>query len=383
MYEGRYDVVMFVGGEVDNDNRVLRARSAISESGLSVLIVALSKKKSRNPEFVSTVLRVADKRCMTRRICSLLDMLRYYRASKKILRIHRPMFVHCHDYDTLLLGMYAKKVCGAKVIYDNHEFIQDIRYLHRYPWLLRMSIAKYEMHCVKRIDGFICVSQGIAAWYSDRTSVKPIVVRNIPIRRGSEQEMSDTSIEQMLSRSCRSGKKLLLYMGNNLMRGRGLDLIIKLLNALGEPWELHVFGDYQERAKRDLETRFMADDLADRIHINNRLPLSVILGLGKYFEFGLSLIEPIYYSYKYALPNKLFEYIHMGIPVISTDIPEQAALIKQYNVGVIIYNGEVETAVREIRCSAYSEKNFQNAKRNLSWESEKMKLINLYDQIMA
>ena len=106
--------------------------------------------------------------------------------------------------------------------------------------------------------------------------------------------------------------------------------------------------------------------------------------MGVYFSYGLSIIEPIYFSYKYSLPNKLFEYVMMDIPVIVSDIPEQAGLVKHYNIGLIAdLNDPVLTAEQMKQDKADRNAALQKAKMELNWKEEKKKLINVYELFSA
>ena len=51
---------------------------------------------------------------------------------------------------------------------------------------------------------------------------------------------------------------------------------------------------------------------------------------------GMVLEEPLGLSFEYSLPNKLFDYIHAGIPIVAGRLPEITSIIKEYNVGVIV-----------------------------------------------
>jgi glycosyltransferase involved in cell wall biosynthesis len=91
---------------------------------------------------------------------------------------------------------------------------------------------------------------------------------------------------------------------------------------------------------------------------------------------GLSLIEPVYFSYLHSLPNKLFEYLAMGLPVVSSDIIDQAQVVAENNVGLIVPFDEEKA--KEIILDSKSRGFNREIKSIFAWEKEKQKLLAAY-----
>src|SRR5690606_18220354 len=102
-------------------------------------------------------------------------------------------------------------------------------------------------------------------------------------------------------------------------------------------------------------------------------------------DLGLSLDKDTNVNYKFSLPNKIFDYIHAGVPVLASDLPEVKNIIKKYDVGVIT----PEVKAESIRASIASLKNnrplLENLKNNckiaakeLNWKNEIKVLREIY-----
>ena len=72
---------------------------------------------------------------------------------------------------------------------------------------------------------------------------------------------------------------------------------------------------------------------SDRIHFLGAVNHNELLTYTASADIGLALIENISISYYYALPNKLFEYIMAGVPILSSNLPQMKKVIDDYQVG--------------------------------------------------
>jgi glycosyltransferase involved in cell wall biosynthesis len=93
------------------------------------------------------------------------------------------------------------------------------------------------------------------------------------------------------------------------------------------------------------------------------------------------LEEPLGLSFEYSLPNKLFDYIHAGIPIVAGRLPEITSIIKEYNVGVIVKDYTPKEIAFTIQNLLNSPALMNEIKENqkkvaaiLCWEKESRKL---------
>ena len=105
---------------------------------------------------------------------------------------------------------------------------------------------------------------------------------------------------------------------------------------------------------------------------------------------GLSIEEDLGLNYRFALPNKLFDYINAGIPVIASNLPEVRKIVDGYACGIIVDSVTPEDIYKAIKwlqdhSSPLTEmkENALRASKELTWENEGIKVIALYKKALA
>ena len=93
----------------------------------------------------------------------------------------------------------------------------------------------------------------------------------------------------------------------------------------------------------------------------------------------MSLEEDLGLNYRYALPNKLFDYIHAEVPMIVSNLPEMKAIIKKYAIGEVLIDRTPISLASTIKTMAAKnyKKELIEAKKQLNWALEKEKLISI------
>ena len=121
--------------------------------------------------------------------------------------------------------------------------------------------------------------------------------------------------------------------------------------------------------------------MSDRVHFLGRIDRDVLLNYTKLATLGMVLEEPLGLSFTFSLPNKLFDFIHAGIPIVAGNMPEISRIINQYKVGVIVDDytpKKIAEKINELLADkillATIKKNQQETKEILCWETEAKKL---------
>jgi len=379
-------VLMPVCNYFNPDNRVFRTANSLSEEGYNVIVLSYHKDGLTEEEVLGMgflVKRIKTKVFLLpfKQLNNLFRRKLWERKVKSLAARYKPHYVHCNDYNTLFLGIYCKKKYGSKIIYDCHEYFQDLNYLHRYPMIIRRRIAAFERAAIKGyVDEMIVVSPGISRLYQGLSGKEVHIVKNVPekLLNGNNLKVSE-DIVTFLEDQQKQGRRLFLYLGTNTQRGRGLDFAFKLVSSLPQKYGLVVLGPRDNNEIMILKLKANQEGMGDRFGAFLSIPITSLKSISGFFFMGLSLIEPIYISYKHSLPNKLFEYFSMGLPVISSDIPDQGEVIIQNNLGFIIpFN--IPDAIRIITESESRIFN-PNIREIFKWESEKSKLIAVYQHL--
>lgn len=281
----------------------------------------------------------------------ILSGLSFSRQAFSVARQTRPTLVHANDWNTMWTGLAIKLGCGARLVYDSHELWPDRngRWEWR-PWLLAG-----EALFVRAADVVITSSPGYADVLASRYRiVRPVVVRNIPERSSYSRSVSpvpvgpaSTSLDaaplDAIARARRSwiegppAPPRVVYVGG-LMPGRGLEQMIDALPLLPDVC-LCAIGPGPPRYRAGLLDRARAARVEDRVELRPPVAPGEVQSVLSGAAAGLCLIQPVCRSYELSLPNKLFEYAAAGVPVLASDVPVIAAVVRGEGLGEVVPAG--------------------------------------------
>jgi glycosyltransferase involved in cell wall biosynthesis len=224
----------------------------------------------------------------------------------------RPALIHAHDLNTLIPAMQAARRAGVPLIYDAHEFHMDR--IDQQNWL-RPVFRRVEARALARAAGVIVPSLGIArALVRIYRVPRPVVLENWPVL----DEGLRPAVPGLRARlGIGADRPVALYQGG-LQPHRGLDLLVAAAAEVPE-LDLVLMGDGR---LREALARQIADlGLEGRVHMIPPEPLERLLSLSMTADFGVHPLEAGCLNHAHASPNKLFEYLHAGLPVVVTDLP--------------------------------------------------------------
>ncbi len=235
-----------------------------------------------------------------------------------LARRTRPVLVHANDWNTMWCGVAIKLTCGARLVYDSHELWADRN--GRWEW--RPWLVASEALFVRVADAVLTASPGYAEALAHRYRVaRPTVVRNIP-------NVPSTTASEPGQPPC------VVYVGG-LMPGRGLEQTIDAL-ALTQSIRLRMVGPGSAGYRTSLLERAQAAGVKGRVTLEPPVPPAYVPALLGSAMAGLCLIQPLCRSYELTLPNKLFEYAAAGVPVLASDLPVIAAVVRGNGLGEVV-----------------------------------------------
>ena len=277
-----------------------------------------------------------------------------------------------NDLDTLPANFLASWLKRKPLVYDSHEFFTEVPELVNRPKVKRIW-EWLEKRMVPKLKTAYTVCGSIAKIYTEKYDVPFSVVRNVPLAGGLENEVTVTRPHS---------EKIVLYQGA-VNVGRGLEQAIRSMHWV-ENARLLIAGDGDIRQK--LEKLVTDSGLENKVQFLGRLSITELFQLTPQADLGLSIEEDIGLNYRFALPNKLFDYIQARVPVLVTDLPEMAAIVKQYEIGEITPSLEPEKLAKKISEMLQNggqrkiwEKNLEKAAKDLTWENEEKKLEEIFN----
>ena len=293
---------------------------------------------------------------------------------------------HAHDLNTLMGAYAAAKQHGAELIYDSHELYLERNRYEPYKPLGKWVRKRLEAFLIRRATNVITVNESIAKYLSRAYRIKrPVVVMNVPDLRPA-QNKAEARFSLRRSLGIADDYRLLLYSGA-ITYNRGLEKLICALAQLPQCF-LVMMGYGNDVYKESLLKLAEQQGVIKRCRFFGPVPSEQVTSYADSADIGIAPIENACLSYYYCSPNKLFEYILAGLPVVASNFPEMAAIINEFEVGALFDPDDpdaIAAAVRQIFASPglfdTMKEKAQIIPQRYSWAQESQKLLGVYRAI--
>ncbi|MCF8372627.1 MAG: glycosyltransferase [Bacteroidales bacterium] len=360
-------VLISVTNDLVTDQRVHKVAMSLTKAGYSITLVG--RKLAQSPPVSQPY--------STHRMILLFKNGPLFYAEYNIRLFFLLLFSKAdiflsNDLDSLPANFLASRIKNKPIVYDSHELFTEVPELIDRPTIQRIWL-EIEKAILPRINYSYTVCQSLADYYQQKYGLLMRVVRNIPNCKGQVQPEPDSKRENVV-----------LYQGS-VNVGRGVDLVIKAMKFL-EGVEFWVIGSGD--VENEMKALAHSEGVADKVKFFGRIPFADLRQYTRQAMVGISLEENRGLNYYYALPNKLFDYIHAGVPILGSDLPEISRIIDSYQVGIVAKSREPEYIAREIRMMLSDQEmrsrwddNLKEAAHGLCWENEEKELMALFDSI--
>lgn len=363
-----------------HESRILKITKTLSDYGVfdKILILArwepgLAKREDLDQR--RQVWRISSR--SPQRLGRLGKLLALIEWSIRIIWLVRKMPVSCVNCHSLLVLPLCATIAGLKrsrLIYDTHELETETMSA---SGMRRWFFKWIERSLIARADEVVVVGDRIADWYRRNYQLSNVhVIKNVPYRQLVVPRPASNLREFA---GLKKTDILFLYQGL-IDSGRGIEL---LLNAFRDaPQDRHIvfmgYGSLVDSVK-SFEQRH------SNIHFHPAVPPQELPRYTSSADVGLSVIENTSLSYYYCVPNKVFEYLTCGVPMIVSDFPEMAALVDAHNCGwkVPVSQSEINRIVARITKSEIESKREATLESRLrfGWEDEEPALLSVYHSI--
>ncbi len=372
-------ILVSVTNDLATDQRVNRSCLALVEQGFEVILVG---RKFKNSQALTT----RPYECVRFKLWFNKGPLFYANYNIRLfffLLFKKSNALFANDLDTLPANFLISKIKKLLLVYDSHEFYTGVPELENRP-LTRGIWEKLEGWIFPSLKTIITVNDSIAELYEKKYGKKLIVIRNVPFQ--SIQKHHITSKQTLRQKvGLPLNEKLVILQGAGINVERGAEEALQAMHYL-EGIKLIILGggDVMETLK----------SIRDDLHLENkvlfkpRMPYEEMIEYTMACDIGLTLDKDTNLNYRFSLPNKVFDYIQAGIPVLASRLPEVEKIVGGYDVGTFIENHQPEHIANKIREMLSSEeniarwqKNLQLASQELIWEKEKSKFPQLIHEL--
>jgi glycosyltransferase involved in cell wall biosynthesis len=291
----------------------------------------------------------------------------------------KPQVIHCNDLETLIAGYWAKRRYGAVLVYDSHEYFaySDIdapSYHIRYFQALERRLVR---HC----DAFTTVNPVLG---SELEKDYGVPVRSVPNAEPWVENDSPPPAGEITALA--AGRVRFLFQGN-FASDRG---IAELIRA----WP-HVDGQRAALFLRGMDNRWRDEliALARKLGVLDRsvyFPAAVhvadLVNSAAEADIGLIPYRPVHRAYKFCCPNKLSQYLHAGLMIVSNDLPYVRQVLEESGTGLWYRDADAKSisdaVMRAASDDALRERCKQNAKKYgrtvFNWQNYGRVFLDLY-----
>ncbi len=383
-------VSMHVWGSVRTDERVLREAVTLREQGYAVSILDIESKGTCPAE--ESIRGIPVKHILMPRSFAttrfkkgkLLKVIQLLIVGIYSLIMQPTDIYHAHDVTALPACYIASLICRKPLVFDAHELpLSDIHI--RWHWM-RTLVISFLTLMIRHCKGVITVSAPIAQEMRTRYHPSSVtLVRNVPVYK---EVSKNDRLRQYLHLAPET--RIALYQGN-IQSDRRLDVLVRAATFLREDVVIVFMGKGMGDTLQELEALAREEGVAERIKIIPPVPYKELLEWTASADIGLIIYEPEHsLNVQMCLPNKLFEYLMAGLPVLATSLEAVNEVLHHYNVGRTVATPQPEEVGNAINAMlanrdvlATMHRNALKAAQNdLCWEKERLQLIALYKNVV-
>lgn len=394
LQRARRSVFMIVQNGVLNDSRVLKTAQSVRKLGYRVTLFGVHGKRHVETLEYSTFtikllpnprIRLKDEDRWQEDI-NARDHAAYDRiAAEQILpfvHAQRPDVLHTHDMIGLAVGAALREqgaLEGVRWVHDIHEYVAGLDIAPR----MQAHYEALEAKAIAWPDALSTVSPTLGALLQreQKLTAPPWLVLNTPRLCDFDPHLP-TSVRAAAGICER--QTLMVYSGG-VKAVRGVDMIIDALRDRQEDY-LAIITDSRGPDVDALSAKASALNVQARVQ---KLPYVPFMNVTSFLRDASVGIHPIrrYPNAEIALPNKLFEYIHAGLPVVTSDNPTMTDFIEREGCGTTFALDDPSTLAERIgealelaKAPGFQDRLHDTARRHC-WEEQEMSLAAIYEEI--
>jgi glycosyltransferase involved in cell wall biosynthesis len=311
----------------------------------------------------------------------------FYVSAYKVTALEKFDIYHAHDLNTLPVAYLTAKRDKAKLIYDSHELYVERNRLDPSSRFWKLVLRRLEGFLARRADAVLTVNEALADIMAKRYGMpQPVVVMNTPAR---VKQLELVAVGDSLLRSelgISPELELLIYVGK-ITFNRGLEQLVSSLKIL-EGCCLVCMGGGDESYKNGVLSIAKKMGVDHRLFFFGPVPSDRVIHFAAGADLGVAAIANACLSYYYCSPNKLFEYMNAGLPVIASDFPELRKVVLTHDIGLTFDPSDPQDIARAARTILKDAEGRERMRRNAlkasalyNWEKESLKLLNVYEAL--
>lgn len=367
-------IIVSVTTDLVTDQRVYKVCNSLHAHGYEILLVG-RKKKDSMPMDVRPY--------KTHRFNLWFEKGPLFYAQYNLslffyVLFHKADILLANDLDTLLPNYLVSKIKGLPLAYDNHEYFTGVPELIKRPKVQKIwkSIENWIFPKVKYIytDNFAKRSLFVEEFK------QPVeVVMNVPILQTTLPDPAYKLVGV-------ENKFILIYQGTGINVERGTEELTLAMQYLDERFLLLFVGSGD--VIDVLKALVKEHGLESLVRFVPKVPHHILKQYTMQAHLGITVDKPISENYIYSFPNKVFDYVHAGVPVLASRLQEVERIMNLYGIGTFVESYDPKHIAERIQWvhdnpESYAQwhENLKRAAQEINWEQQEKVLLSIYQRI--
>lgn len=360
-------VTFILWGEIKYDGRVQKEIRTLQKDGHEVQLI-VSKFNNDSYDNYNFKIFNLDARRSRIPIKNFINTRILCKKAFRILKKENPDIVHCNDLSTLMTGYYYKKYNNKiKLIYDAHELFVEMskRTIRKNYW---HYIEKKVLPCA---DEIIMPEINRARYFSNKYKLE----RNITIIPNFPKKTKIKKSNQIEKKIIQTyGKTKILYIGD-MHRDRYVEQIIKAFKYMNEDFVCILIGRIKKKFKKKLELVIKDNKLNIKVFLLDPVDNNQVIDYINSSDIGILFYKNSNLNNYYCAPNKLFEFLACGKPVITNSFPGLIEVVEKNKWGICldkINEYSISNAIKNMNTQEYE------IKSRYFWHTIEERFLKLY-----
>ena len=301
------------------------------------------------------------------------------------IRKNKPRVVHCHDLETLPMGILAKMFFRCKIVYDSHELWTG----YNNPAYIRFFYKTIERAILPYCSAVIFTTDGHADHAARLYKIPPpTIIWNAPnpITGNKKLDILDLLDPLEKERIVKGKYKKIIHVGF-MHVNRGVDKLFEAMEFV--PNAVLILLAPDSPSNKTYHKKAEAFSWGDRIFFAPSVPSNEVLPCLSSCDGGVIPLQNLNLHLYLNGPNKFFESLMAGLPVVVSDFPVMARFVRKYDIGEIVDEKSPQSIADGVNRLLQDKDRYNQIKANIkefqkdfAWDRQAETLKKLYDKIL-
>jgi glycosyltransferase involved in cell wall biosynthesis len=310
--------------------------------------------------------------------------IRLMQSMSNAVKRHKPDIIHAHDTDTLLESSLAHSSLKVPFIFDSHENYPAM-VVQKFP-LLAAGTTVLEKLLIPRVDHVVAATAGIQRKFQRMDKEVTLIYNSRP--KEDFVKISGEVKEKLRGSLGFTSDDFIIGYAGVMGPTHSTDMLIKAISHVADKRVKLLFIGGPPSEYERVQKLVKDSGKSERVKVLPNVAFEKVMEYYQIMDAGTILYHPSP-NYLEGAPNKLFEFMGYGIPMIAHDFPEMRTILNdEKEASLLIDPLDMDAIIKAMEtlaedpalCKKYSRRLKELMKSNYNWELQRDKLYRLYDK---